>query len=167
MTRKVFFSFDYKWDATRVAKIRNIGVVEGQPLLSSNKWEEVKKGGDRAIQAWIDGQMRGTSCVVVLIGSRTARRRWVEYEFKKGWGARKGLLGVYIHNLKNLEQQQSRKGANPFLGFTVGASKKKLSTVVKAYDPPYTTSTSVYGYIAANLEAWVEEAIRIRNTFVA
>jgi hypothetical protein len=38
-----------------------------------------------------------------------------------------------------------------------------LSAIVKAYDPPYTTSTLVYNHIKDNLETWVEEAITIRN----
>ncbi len=37
--------------------------------------------------------------------------------------------------------------------------------IVKAYDPPYSRSTTVYDYIAKNLEAWVEEAISIRNDY--
>jgi hypothetical protein len=31
------------------------------------------------------------------------------------------------------------------------------------YDPPCSTSKSVYDYISNNLENWVEEAIRVRN----
>ena len=44
--------------------------------------------------------MRGRSCVVVLIGSKTANREWVQYEIKKAWKDGKALLGVYIHGLK-------------------------------------------------------------------
>jgi hypothetical protein len=38
-----------------------------------------------------------------------------------------------------------------------------LSSIVKAYDPPYSSSTSVYDYIKENLADWVEKAISIRN----
>jgi hypothetical protein len=38
-----------------------------------------------------------------------------------------------------------------------------MSSVVKAYDPPYTTSKDVYGYIKENLADWVEDAVGIRN----
>lgn len=161
----MFHSFHFERDSHRVSQVKNMGVVEGQPLLSSNQWEEVKKGGDSAIQSWIDEQMKGKSCVVVLIGNRTAGRKWVEYEFKKGWGDRKGLVGVYIHKLKNLSGLQDSKGANPFDGFTLCEGKKRLATVVKTYDPPYSTSTSVYDYIKNNLADWVEEAITTRETF--
>jgi hypothetical protein len=41
----------------------------------------------------------------------------------------------------------------------------KLSTIAKAYDPPYSTSTNVYNHIKDNLAEWVEEAIRIRKNY--
>ncbi|HID9656758.1 TPA: hypothetical protein ACXJN2_003600 [Serratia marcescens] len=41
----------------------------------------------------------------------------------------------------------------------------KLSTITKAYDPPYSTSTNVYNHIKENLAEWVEEAIRIRENY--
>ena len=165
MARRVFHSFHFKRDSQRVSQVKNMGVVEGQPLLSANEWEEVEKGGDDGIQAWIDEQMKGKSCVVVLIGAKTAGRKWVKYEIKKGWDGGKGLVGLYIHNLKDLAGIQDEKGRNPFEDFTVGEDKQKLSTIVKAYDPPYTTSTYVYDHIKDNLEDWVEEAIKIRNDF--
>jgi hypothetical protein len=139
-----------------------MGAIEGQPILSSNEWEKVKGEGDPAVEAWIAKQMTGKSCSVVLIGSSTAGRKWVKYEIKKAWEDGKGVVGVYIHGLKNLSGEQSSKGRNPFADFNVG--QKSMDSVVKAYDPPYTTSTNVYDYIRQNLADWVEEAITIRAT---
>jgi hypothetical protein len=160
MARKVFNTFHYKPDVQRVSQVRQMGAIEGQPILSSNDWEAVKRGGNAAIERWISEQMSGKSCSVVLIGTSTAGRKWVDYEIKKAWNDKKGLVGVYIHGLKNLAGQQATKGPNPFATFTVGPTK--LSSIVKAYDPPYTNSTSVYDYIKSNLADWVEEAITIR-----
>jgi hypothetical protein len=42
---------------------------------------------------------------------------------------------------------------------------KDLSSIVKAYDPPYSTSTDVYAHIKSNLEKWVEEAVSIRENY--
>lgn len=39
MPRKVFYSFHYQRDSWRASKIRNIGVVEGNPSATDNKWE--------------------------------------------------------------------------------------------------------------------------------
>jgi len=47
--------------------------------------------------------------------------------------------------------------------FKVG--EKKLSSIVKAYDPPRSTSAGVYDYISANLADWIEEAIEIRKLY--
>jgi hypothetical protein len=163
MARRVFHSFHYQRDAFRVQQVRNMGVIEGQRLLSANEWEAVKRGGDAAIRRWIDEQMQGRSCVLVLIGSQTAGRKWVNYEIEKGWNRGKGLVGIYIHNLKDQAGNQSRRGTNPFNGFDVNG--KSLSSIVKAYDPPGSTSISVYTYIKNNLERWIEEAIRIRKNY--
>jgi len=70
--RRVFYSFHYKADAWRAAQVRNMGVVEGNEPVSDNDWEQITRGGDATIERWIDKQMEGRSCVVVLIGSWTA-----------------------------------------------------------------------------------------------
>ncbi len=165
MARRIFYSFDFKSDSHRVSQVKNMGVIEGQPILNSNQWEDVEKGGPTAIQNWIDKQMKGKSCVVVLVGSSTAGRQWVNYEIEKGWNDGKGLLGVYIHNLKNLSGFTSSKGSNPFAGFDV--SGRSLSSIVKAYDPAGYDSNAVYATIKNNLVDWVEEAIEIRESYAA
>lgn len=141
-----------------------MGKLEGNQSVSGNKWEQVKSDGPAAIKRWINGQMKGKSVVVVLIGSKTSERRYVKYEIEKGWNDGKGVLGVYIHNLKNLSGEQSSKGSNPFRQFTVDGTTN-MASIVNAYDPPYTTSTYVYQHIDENLSDWVEEAIRIRNSY--
>lgn len=163
MARKVFFSFHYKADNWRASQVRNIGVIEGNAPVSDNEWENITKGGDSAIQKWIDGQLKGKSCTVVLIGTNTAGRKWIKYEIQKSWNDGKGILGIFVHNLKDRDGNQSTKGRNPFDDFTVAG--KKLSSIAKAYDPPYSTSTKVYEHIAQNLADWVEEAICIRAKY--
>lgn len=144
MARRVFFSFHYKPDNARASQVRNMGVVDGNKPATDNDWEEITGKGDKAIQKWIDDQLEGKSCAVVLIGEKTARRKWINYEIKEAWNNKKGLLGIYIHRLKNLDGEHSSKGDNPFDEFTVGEGKKKLSSVVRAYNPPYTDSKDVY-----------------------
>jgi hypothetical protein len=165
MVRRVFYSFDYERDAIRVQQVKKMGVLAGQPILTSNKWEEVTGGTQRGIRKYIDAQMEGKSCVVVLIGRRTAEREWVQYEIKKAWDEGRGLVGVFIHNLADMNRRQTAKGTNPFWQFTVGRRNKRLSTVAPAYDPPRTTSSGAYRWIEVNLPAMVEEGIRIRNEF--
>ncbi|WP_022799585.1 TIR domain-containing protein [Thermus islandicus] len=161
--RQVFFSFHYKADAWRAAQVRNMGVVEGNKPVSDNDWEQIKRGGDEAIKRWIDEQMGYRSCVVVLIGNQTAGRKWINYEIKKGWEYGKGVVGVYIHNLKDQDGKQALKGKNPFDDFTFNS--RPFSEVVRAYDPPFTDSREVYDYIKEHLAEWVEEAIEIRKKY--
>lgn len=163
MARKVFYSFHYQLDSWRVSQVKNMGSVEGQPLLSSNQWEDVAAGGESAIQAWIDREMAGKSCNVVLIGSQTAGRKWVKYEFKKAWNDGKGVLGIHIHRLHDQAGSSSSKGRNPFEGFTLSDGKMPFDAVVPVFDPAGTTSTAVYASIQNNIEGWIEDAIRIRS----
>ncbi len=159
--RRTFFSFHYKPDNWRAGQVRNMGVVEGNEPVSDNDWETVTKGGDAAIRRWINDQMRGKSCAIVLIATNTSGRKWIKYEIEKAWNDVKGVVGIYIHNLQDSNEDQSTKGANPFYSIIVDG--KRLSNIVNAYDPPYKRSTNVYAYIKDNIADWVEEAIRIRG----
>jgi L-amino acid N-acyltransferase YncA len=37
------------------------------------------------------------------------------------------------------------------------AQKTAMSSIVKCYNPPYTTSTNVYDYIKEHIEDWIEK----------
>jgi antiphage defense system Thoeris ThsB-like protein len=165
MARRVFYSFHYKPDCSRAARVRNMGVVEGNKPATDNDWEAITKGGDKAIQDWIDSQLDGKSCNVVLIGEDTAGRKWIKYEIETAWNTKKGVVGVHIHRLKDLDGTQSRKGRNPFEDFTMKRDQKKLSSIVQVYDPPHSDSKEVYAYINDNLAGWIEEAITIREEY--
>tara|TARA_A100000171_G_C2109112_1_gene134057 strand:- start:639 stop:1130 length:492 start_codon:yes stop_codon:yes gene_type:complete len=162
MGRKTFLSFHYAQDSWRVSQVKQMGVIEEQPLLSSNKWEEVENAGEAAIKKWINDNLKGKSCLIVLIGQHTAGRKWVKYEIEKAWSDGKGVMGVYIHNLKDQHDNQSPKGSNPFDQYKV--NDQPLTKFAKAYDPPYSTSSNVYSHIKENLADWVEEAINLRKS---
>ena len=163
MARRAFYSFHYQPDNFRAGQVRNMGVIEGNISATDNDWEAVKKGGDAAIQKWIDDQLYGKSLAIVLIGSATAGRKWINYEIKAAWDAGKGVMGIYIHNLKDSDGKQTSQGSNPFSGFNVSGTS--LSSIVKTYTPPYTDSKQVYGHIKDNLAAWIEDAIEIRAKY--
>ncbi len=157
--RQIFYSFHYKNDVFRVQQIRNIGALEDNKPVSVNDWETVKKGGDKAIEKWINDNMKYRSCIVVLVGEETYKRPWVKYEIKKAWEDGKGLLGIYIHNLKDPKTGKCSKGINPFEQFTFDDGTK-LSSVIKCYNPK---SHDAYNDIKENIEAWIETAINNRK----
>ena len=107
--------------------------------------------------------MKGRSCLIVLIGEKTANRKWINYEIKKAWREGKGVLGIYIHKLQDKDKNQANKGKNPFDTFKVDG--KSMSTVVKSYDSSYNSSQYVYSDIQENIDNWIEEAIAIRKKY--
>lgn len=161
MKRKVFYSFYYEKDVFRVQQVRNIGKLEGNPLATPNTWEEIKRKGDKEIQKWIDENLAGKSCLVVLIGEDTAKRKWVKYEIQKAWNEGKGVLGIYIHNLKDPKSGKCGEGRNPFEQFKF-EDGSKLSNIVNCYNPK---SSDAYNDIADNIEEWIEKAISIREEY--
>lgn len=104
MARKVFFSFHYDRDSWRVGQVRNssvIGNFDKTPFYDKADWEAIKRKGDAAVRQWIDGQLKGTSVTVVLIGKETASRKWVKYEIEQSIKLKKGLIGVHIGGIKD------------------------------------------------------------------
>ena len=149
MARKVFFSFHYDRDAWRVSQVRNSWVTkpdhEASRFLDKAEWEAIERQGKQAIQNWIDSQLKGTSVTVILIGAQTSGREWVKYEIKKSNTDGKGMVGIYIHNLKDSAGKTDTKGTNPFTQFGY--------TKYRAYD-----WVNDDGY--NNLPKWIEAAAK-------
>ena len=151
--RKIFYSFHFANDVFRVQQVRNMGVIEGNEPVSPNTWEQLKRAAG-GVEKWIDDNMSGKSCVVVLIGTETYARPWVKYEIKKAWADGKGLLGIHIHNLTCPNTGKCAKGPNPFDSITFKRGDQVI--VPKVYDP---RASDTYGDISRNLSNWVEAAI--------
>ena len=114
MARRAFYSFHYKPDNWRAAQVRNMGMVEGNAPVSDNDWETVTKGGEAAIKKWITKQMHERSCTIVLIGTGTANRKWINQEIIESWNNGMGVVGIHVNGLKDLDEKISLKGNNPF-----------------------------------------------------
>jgi len=140
-----------------------MGVFDGTKELSPNKWEEIKRSGDANVRKWIDGNLKYRSCTIVLIGEKTADRKWVQYEIKRSWELGKGVVGVNIHKLKDLDGSKSRKGRNPFKDIVVDGVE--LSKVVPIYNPQDTQECSAYNDIKNNISQWTDNGISIREAY--
>ncbi len=157
MVRRVFFSFHFTRDNWRVNQVRNHWLMkpntESAGYIDKAKFEKLKLGGGVAIKNWIDEQLKGTSVTVVLIGAQTAKREWVDYEIKQSYVKNNGMLGVYIHKLKNSDGLMDTIGSNPFDKFHITQNGRKvlLSELYSTYD-----WISDDGY--NNFGRWVEKA---------
>lgn len=162
MARSVFFSFHYQNDIWRANQVRNSNVVEGVAAAGfkdASLWEETKKKGDAAIKKLIDDALVGTTVTAILIGSKTAGRKYIDYEIKQSYARRNGLLGIYIHNLKNEYGLTDVQGRNPFMDYHVtnpDGSKRYLSDIFNTYDWIYNNGYSNFGN-------WVEAAYKQWN----
>ena len=159
---RVFYSFHYQPDSWRVSTVRNIGALEGNKPAPDNDLETITKVGDAAITRWIDDQMKGRSCTVVLVGSHTAGRKWINYEIKKSWEDGMGVVGIHIHGLWDSDCNTSMMGHNPFTSI-YSSTGKELSSIVKCYNPAGSNSQECYNWIKQNSAAVVDEANEIRK----
>ncbi len=159
MARATFASFHYQRDYWRVQQVLNLGAITGQIIMPAQKWEEVKRQGDAAIQAWIDDQMKYKAAVVVLVGNQTASRRWVKYEVGKAWTDRKPLVGIRVHGLADQKQNTDTAGPNPF-GRVHANNGSTLESYIPLYTPSGVDSKAVYASIQANLSTWVDSAVK-------
>lgn len=158
MARRAFFSFHYAPDCWRAAQVRNSWVTQDRKaagFFDSAEWEQVKKKRDSEIEKWIDKQLEGTSVTVVLIGSNTYGRKWINYEIKSSYKKDNGILGIYIHNKENSKGLKSTKGRNPLEYWSIERNGRKVqfSEIYPTYD-----WVNDDGY--KNMGAWIETAAK-------
>lgn len=168
MARVVFFSFDYD-DVWRVNQVRNSGAFVGEQrsgFRDKAEYEKVKRRGDNAIKRWIREQMRGCSVTCVLIGAATHKSRWVRFEISESIANGMGLVGVYIHRLKNRDGATSSAFAppNPLDDHKMPTANAWTRTFPDHASDQFETHTWQPGGLvwfgANDLGAWVEEAAR-------
>jgi len=123
--RQVFYSFHYKPDCWRASTVRSIGAIEGNKPATDNEWEKITSAGDEAIKKWINDQMKYRSCTIVLVGSKTANRKWINYEIVKSWNDGMGVVGIYIHGLKNSQGYIAERGVRLQNYFSLKREKLK------------------------------------------
>lgn len=159
MARSVFYSFHYQNDVTRAMTVRNRWVTYGSQLRSGvidhAEFEKVQRKGDAAVKNWINQQLIGTSATIVLIGSETLKRPYVQYEICKSIERGNAIIGVYVHNMKDLR------------GYTSSGCDRH--TVIGQYNDGTNAyfddiADGIYDYVNQdgyiNLDSWVEKAVK-------
>ena len=144
MARRVFFSFHYQRDVWRVNQIRSMPNITGcaaAGFQDASLWEEAERKGDAAIRKLIDDGLQNTSVTVVCVGSKTAGRKYINYEIDKSIARGNGVVAVQVHELEDHNGNTDPAGAIP---------AKIANGVYKAYK--YTNKD--------RLAAWIEEAAK-------
>lgn len=159
MAASVFASFHYDRDYWRVQQVLNMGVLDGQAILNSNDWEQIKRRGTQAIQNWIKKQMAPKTTLLVLVGAQTASREWVDYEIRHAWDSGKKVLGIRVHGLKNKDGYIDTAGVNPFSKVSL-KNGRTLDQYVTLHEPAGANSQARYAAISKNISTWISNAAR-------
>ena len=162
MARRVFFSFHYDNDINRSMNVRNSWVTQGKEaagFVDKASFEQIKRQGDDAVHRWIDKQLEGTSVTVVLIGSETLNRSFVQYEICKSLQRGNAVIGVHINGIKDMRTSMT-------------SSKGDVHTIIGYYNdksPAYfdIICDGIYDYISQNgyinMGSWIENAAKRHN----
>ena len=159
MARRVFFSFHYDEDINRSMIVRNSWGTQGKEAAGFSdkaEFEKIKRNGENAVCKWIDKQLEGTSITIVLIGKETLNRPFVQYEIIKSIERGNAIIGIHIHNLRDMITQRTTVKGNPH-------------TIIGYYNddtPAYFDyiCDDLYDYLEDNgyynLGSWIEKAAR-------
>jgi hypothetical protein len=165
MARRVFFTFHYQNDIFRVNTVRNHWLTKrghaDAGYWDHSLWEETKARGDRALARLIDSGLTGTSVTAILIGAETAGRPWVNYEIQRSHELGKGIIGVYIHQIRCAGTLRvDARGHNPLDDFYIedeDGDRTYLSDIYPTYD---WVDDDGYNYFSDWVETAAQEAGR-------
>jgi len=144
MTRRVFFSFDYKnvYKANQIKELPGIIPTASAGFKNSDLWDEQKVKGDLEVKQMVDTALIDTSVTVVLISNGATKRKYINYELYQSLARGNGLVAVQIHSIPDEKGKTDQPGDIP---------SQIADNGYKAYK--YTNQ--------ADLLAWIEEAAKI------
>lgn len=143
--------------------VRNRWVTQGGQTISGvidrADFETIKRQGDKAVHKWIDGQLQGTSVTVVLIGSETLKRPFVQYEICESLKRGNAVIGVNIDGITDMRSGLTSSRCNPhtIIGYYQNNSPAYFDKVCDG----------IYDYVSGNgylnLGDWVEKAAKAKG----
>lgn len=157
MARKVFFSFHYENDITRSMVVRNSWVTQGKEaagFIDKADFEQIQRKGKKAVHDWIDQQLIGTSVTVVLIGSETLNRPFVQYEICESIKRGNAVIGVHINKIEDMRTSEQSPQGNTHIAIGYDSTGKDVY-----FDK---VADGIYDYVDQNgylnLGDWIEKA---------
>jgi len=129
--RYTFFSFCYDDVKNfKVNVVRNSWRINNSnnTFIDGSIWEKEKSRGEKAIKKIIEEGLLKTSVTAVLIGTETAKRRWVKYEIIKSFEKGNGLIGLYINRIRGKDGYIDARAYNPLdrLGFEISKDGQRI-----------------------------------------
>jgi MTH538 TIR-like domain (DUF1863). len=144
MTRRVYFSFDYKnvFKANQIKDLPGILPTASAGFKNADLWNEQKVKGDLDVKQMIDSALIDTTVTIVLISSGATKRKFINYEIYQSLARGNGLVAIQIHGIPDEKGKTDQPGDIP---------SQIADNGYKAYK--YTNQ--------ADLLAWIEEAAKI------
>ena len=119
MPDRVFFGYHIERDTWKAEKIRDVWATQTDKEISgfwdAASWEKIKRKGELAVREWVGKQLEKTSVTVVLIAAETSSRQYVHYAISQSLKRNNGVVGIYIHNIRDRNGIRGRKGGDPFV----------------------------------------------------
>jgi hypothetical protein len=112
MKNQVYLSHDHLNDIWRAQVFVQIvrSLMRPRIIMPSTGWHNRETA-----RAEIRERLEDTAITVVLIGSETADRPWVQYELDQSVARGNGLLGIYIHAMEDHKGNNSMPGTKPLI----------------------------------------------------
>ena len=82
MARRVYFSFHFEKDLWRANQVRNCHAIAPQDMegfFDPVEYKKANQKGDEEVKRLIHEKLKDTAVTVVLIGTETKKRPFVEY----------------------------------------------------------------------------------------
>ena len=134
MARRTFFSFHYKPDVTRAWVVRNSWVTkvaqgerEDAGFFDSSVFEAKQRESDDVLKMFLREGLKNSTVTCVLVGAKTALRRWVRYEIMRSFVRNNGLLAIRIHSIAGFDKKTCASGSNPFNALAFVVKNNRLS----------------------------------------
>ena len=83
-------------------------------FVDKAEFEQIKRKGNQAVFNWIDKQLEGTPVTVVLLGSETLNRSFVQYKICQSLKKGNAVIGVYIHGIRDMRTLKCSSKANVY-----------------------------------------------------
>ena len=96
----------------------------GPGVVVTGERRDVRQGGDPAIRAELGAMIQGAAAVIVLVGSDTHNRSWVDYEVNYALSQRRKVVVVRIPRTTGAAPTSVR--SLPITAFEPGALRRAL-----------------------------------------